>query len=342
MSQIVNIEIPEKGLALPVDKKVLGEFISGLLGQSQSLERTIETAFSVDHQWLVHLCTLLLQRIEQQNAPEPLAFEAVISYQNGLRRKISSLPAFEHFAETQNIVSIGIQIKITILIQFPSKQAPEKQELVLGFLARESKLGVVEAMIGRDPKLGLIEIELLHTERTWADDIVRLIEDEIRSIQTEENRLKRWTRKTVFPVFSFLLPLSMVVGTGFTEWAKQRKDFSLTQQINAAIVHPSTKLSDLDAKIDLLLTQSLSNSDYRMGASISVVIALMAAGFIWISAYMLAKPSPSFVVISQAAARHKAETLERLKKRNLVLIGSMIVSLVLGVAGNYIYDYLKR
>jgi hypothetical protein len=43
MVDVIRFEIEEKDLSIPIDKKVLGKFISGLLGQPQTFERKIET-----------------------------------------------------------------------------------------------------------------------------------------------------------------------------------------------------------------------------------------------------------------------------------------------------------
>jgi hypothetical protein len=80
MEEIVKIEADEQAFALSVDKRKLGEFISGLLGQPQSLEREFDEPFSANHQWFLHFFSLILQRIQQQNSPEPISFSATIKY----------------------------------------------------------------------------------------------------------------------------------------------------------------------------------------------------------------------------------------------------------------------
>lgn len=54
MTEVVNLDVAESSVALAVDKKKLGEFISGLLGQPQTLERKFDNSFSADHHWFIH------------------------------------------------------------------------------------------------------------------------------------------------------------------------------------------------------------------------------------------------------------------------------------------------
>lgn len=322
MTDMIKIEVADKHLSVPVDKKTLGEFISGLLGQSQSLERSIESAFSVDHSWLVHLCALILQRIEQQNAPEPLAFEATVNYRDGIVRKVTSLPAFKHFSETQNIVSTGIKINIAVLIQFPGKHVPERQELTIEFDTRDAQSNFVESLIGRRPTVGLIQIEIRHTERTWADDVLRLVVDELRNVQVVEGKLKKWTRNAIFPLFTFMFPVGMLGATLVESWSKRSSMKQLTFDATTALANKHEDLHSLHEKVNLLLSQAMSDRGAKLGPPIVLASSFVVAIVIFAAGILLARPNPSFVVMSKATERHKEETLEKLKRKNLIILFS--------------------
>ena len=83
MTENVGLEpVPSGGeeltLSLPIKKKDLGVFISGLLGQKQSIERDIEASFDIDHAWIVNLHETINQRIYQQADAHLTNFTAVI------------------------------------------------------------------------------------------------------------------------------------------------------------------------------------------------------------------------------------------------------------------------
>jgi hypothetical protein len=341
MSEIIKIEVADKAVSVPIDKKTLGEFISGLLGQPQILERHIDSAFSIDHPWLIHFCALILQRIQQQNAPEPLAFEATVSYQDGVVRTVTSLPAFEHFSETQNIISTGVEINIALLIQFPSKQAPERQELVVYFDTNNAERSLIESLVGRAPSVGRISIGIRHTERTWADDLLRLIEAEVKGVQIAEMRLKKWLRKAFLPFVSLLFPMSMVFGIVSSEWLNRKSGGDLAARIAELLSRQDEDPHLLHEKVNLLLSNAVSSSERAFGSAMSVASSFCIALIIFVAGLFLARPIPSFVVLSKAAEKHKIETMEKLKRKNLVLLLSMIGSIALGVLGNFLYDKIK-
>jgi hypothetical protein len=341
MSDIIKLEVADKAVSVPIDKKTLGEFISGLLGQPQILERHFDSAFSIDHPWLIHFCALILQRIQQQNAPEPLAFEATIGYQDGVVRTVTSLPAFEHFSETQNIISTAVEISIALLIQFPSKQVPERQELVIAFDTNNSQQSLMESLVGKAPPVGQISIGIRHTERTWADDLLRLIEEEVNGVQIAEMRLKKWMRKAFFPFVTFLFPLSMVFALVASEWSNRRSRGDLAAKITEVLSSNDEGLRSLHEKVNLLLSNAVSSSERAFGSALSVASSFCIAIIVFVSGLFLARPIPSFVILSKAAEKHKIETMEKLQRKNLVLLLSMIGSVALGVLGNFLYDKIK-
>jgi hypothetical protein len=341
MDDSLRISLADNKVSVPVDKKALGEFISGLLGQPQSLERVIDSAFSVNHSWLVHLCSLILQRMNQQNAPEPLAFVADIGYEGGVRRKVTSFPAFEHFSETQNIISKSVKINIAVLIQFPGKIAPERQEIVIDFDVQDSRASIMESLIIKQSAAGKIRVEIRHTERTWADDVLRLITDELENIQVKESRLKKRLRNAIFPFATFVFPITMIAAMSFDLFLGRNKGNTNSQSAQLLIADKGETLSVFNAKLNLLLTQLIDGNETKRGFPIVIGSTVLIAIVLFLGGALLARPMPSFVVLSRAAEKHEADTMRRLKNKTWLLLLSMCGSVVLGVVGNYIYDKMK-
>lgn len=345
MTEIIRIEVASQVVSVPIDKKTLGDFISGLLGQPQTLERVFDSAFSIDHSWLLHLCSLILQRLTQQNAPEPLSFEATINYREGYVRKISSYPAFEHFSETQNIVCVSLRINMFFLIQFPSKAVPERQELILEFKAKETSSSLMESFFNRAQESGKFRIEIRHTERTWADDILHLVSKEFEGVQTKDGDLKNWMRKAFIPYSILLFPVSMMAAIILDLWGKSETKAFWRTRIESLVSGSNSDLQALHQKVDILLGKEREGASGSFGGLFGYdalfAIAMAVAGAVVILAIALARPSPSFIVMSKATENYRNATLVKLKRRNLLLLGSMVLSVVLGVLGNYIYDKIK-
>lgn len=295
----------------------------------------------MDHQWFINFFSLIRQRIEQQNSPENLSFEAAIRYEGRFQRKITSWEAFLHFSETRPIVSTSVKFNLALLIQFPSKSVPERQEIVLTFDSRGTKLGFLENMIAKKAITGAIEIEIRHTERTWADDIFRLIEDELKNIQSPESSLKKQSRKILFPLASFSFPIMMMGAVGYGAWLKREEGITIADRISALPSNSKSDLQTLHTKVDILIAQAQNSSDLRLADITVIFYSGMVASLLFFGGVFISRPNPSFVILSQAAELNKKTVLEDLKFKNLLLLISIIGSLLLGIAGNYIYDMVK-
>lgn len=341
MSSVVNVDVSDEIVALPVDKKKLGDFISGLLGQPQTIEKKYLQPFSVDHQWFIHFFTTLMQRVHQQNSPEPLAFEVEIEYRDKLIRKISSWSAFQHFSETQNIVSVAAKFHFAILIQFPNKKIPERQEIIIDFDAAEKKHHFLERVLESSSEGASIEVEIRHTERTWADDIFRLIENEFQAIQTPEGALRKILRKYIYPFFFLGFPLAAVLSLLYSGWVKRGYMDELIKTTESFGENTKHDLATLHAKVDALLNSSINNSSVKNGEELLIVYFIGVFVVMLIAGVILSNPSPSFVVLSNAAKINMEKVLERQKRTNFWVLVSLVLSVVLSVVANFIYDFIK-
>lgn len=74
---------------------------------------------------------------------------------------------------------------------------------------------------------------------------------------------------------------------------------------------------------------------------LSYIAYFVTAIMILIIGIILSQPTPSFILISKASEKHKKQVEEKQRKKLILAGASMIGSLILGIAGNYIYDHLK-
>jgi hypothetical protein len=341
MSEVLKIEVAEQSVSVPIDKKVLGQFISGLLGQPQTVERSFKAAFSIDHAWLIHLCSLIFQRVNQQNAPEPLAFEATVLYRDGLSRKVSSYQAFEHFSETQNAVCVGVKIDISLLIQFPGKEIPERQELIFYFSTELKDTTFLETMFGGGLGIGETAVVIRHTERTWADDILNLISKELESIQVHDNSLKKFLRKSFLPFASLLFPISMLITMSIQTWMNSGTRKQLEAHIASLLASHDVSLQGLHEKANALLQSANYVNNEKSGFPLAFLMSIAVPVIVLLLGMALAQPSPSFLLMSKASQKHKTDTEAKQKRKLLVLIGSMVLTIALGVASSFLYDRMK-
>jgi hypothetical protein len=128
-SVVVTDNVSQDAVAFPATPEKIGKFISGLLGQPQTISRQTSAIFDVDLSWFNHLHALIEQRIRQQNDAARTAFRAKIFYDGDLTRTIESVEGLQHFAETKKVRSTGIELHWSYVIKFPGKELPEKQEI---------------------------------------------------------------------------------------------------------------------------------------------------------------------------------------------------------------------
>lgn len=342
MTEIISVNVADRPVGFHVGKKELGDFISGLLGQPQSLERKIEAPFSVDHQWLIHFFSMIQQRIQQQNSPENLAFETSINYREGTERKLNSWESFEHFTETMNIISTGVKFHLSFLIQFNGKKVPERQEIIINFDSNESQSSIMDGFFGRGNTVGEITIEIRHTERTWADDLFRIIENEISTINVNESTIKKNLRKIFLPFASLSFPLMMFGSVIYSTWSKRGDGEIISNKISSIPNIGSYDLISLHSKVDILISEAQGKASNQFAELSLFLYLIVFAGLMFLGSVFLARPAPSFVVLSAAAKANKIKTLEKLKRKNLWLVGSIVFTFILGIFGNYVYDKISQ
>lgn len=206
-------------IVLPLKKQDLGDFISSLLGQQQSIERDFEAKFDIDHSWVVNLHELIDQRINQQADATLTSFNFVVYFSNGLRRTLTSVEALKNYAETKKELPVGIKVLWIYLIQFPGREYPEKQEISFSAqihskedvrVSPENHKARIESELIRtivgDSERSSISYNIEHTERTWGDDLEVIFSNQIDEI-IRENEVK----DTLFNLSRLMLALAILI-----------------------------------------------------------------------------------------------------------------------------------
>ena len=200
IASVAETKSGHRTITIPVEEGDLGAFISGLLGQPQSIQRELSGTFDIDHAWLMNVHHLIQQRIQQQHNASFVDFSAVIFFQDGLSRKLTSIESFQSYTEPKPLVSNGIKLKWTYLIQFPGKNIPERQEISL-FVSEKIPKDFEKifpfSVIRRRYSKSVITYQIDHTERTWGDDMENLLREHIKNCFTSESTTMQWLQLIV-------------------------------------------------------------------------------------------------------------------------------------------------
>lgn len=343
MENIVQIiDKDKKELSLHLNDERLGEFISSLLGQPQSISKFFSRPFKVDHNFFKHVLSLVFQRLEQQNDFETIGFVAKISFNDGTERKINSLDSFYSYSETMNLVSTRLFISISLLIKFPSKKTPERQNINFIFDS-ENSFNDSNAILGSLTKSsGVIIIDIEHTERTWADDMLTMIEKSLDEVWIEEGFAYKNIMKVInlvgskyFLTFSILLSTILMLFSLF-----RRSTNSYIEELDKLDIIKNVNLSLINDKLDLL------SKAYIMRNDNSDLYLLMLPIFIPSLAILInlfrefIAPYLSYVVLTKNTQDFMDKNILKNSKRNKIFstLIMLLISLMIGILGNYIYN----
>ena len=345
-------ENEESYLALPIKKEELGKFISGLLGQPQSIERDINVNFDIDHAWVVNLHEIINQRIHQQACAQLTAFTFVIYFKDGLKRTITSFDAFKIYSETKKQIPVGIKIIWDYLIQFPTKNYPEKQQITFSAQifpenARKVKLPknifrwLFFAPILETSDWSLINYQIDHTERTWGDDIEVIISNQVNDVKRGDQikdtlfDVGRSLLALMVVIFCLTYPLSLSNSNASAVINKGMKSYwELNNNVNSTVDIVNKKLD-----IFAYVVQSYSNS---RGGAYMLLSTIAAFPLAFLLLRLTRKSTYSFLVFSKEADKYRQKMLTKELRSAWILAGSFILSVLAGIIGNYGYTWLIK
>ena len=349
MESTENSKSSRSEISLPlVDGRRLGEFIADLLGQRRSLERSFSNRrFEIDFNWLLNLDLIIAQRIAAQHTASLVSFSARIYFSNGKILTLEDYKAFRNFDDISTELSVGVTLKWTYLIQFPSKEIPDKEEI--SFAAFTDYTAIVKKP-GNEKKLRSILTFAEDTERlgynieftdiTWGDDVSTHINNYIMS-RTE--KLSSWRQSLRGANRTTWLPLSLALGMFTSLWSFVSSIQSETTQLlkqygdlSQYIKH----LTSLNDKIDLLISLAV----IRIKVDLPVIALFRPFTYIVVLSlvfYLSTIRKKSYILINEYSKR----LYKKYDRNHDFVIGTLLIgiliSILAGVFANSVYDYLK-
>jgi hypothetical protein len=334
-----------KTVSIPVEEGDLGAFISGLLGQPQSIQREILGTIDVDHTWLMNVHYIIQQRIHQQHNASLVAFSAEIFYKDGLSRKLTSIESFKTYSEPKSLISTGVKLKWTYLIYFPGKRIPERQELSLFVSEKITIHNYLFPLFSRrihKSKPG-IRYQIDHTERTWGDDMENLLREHIKSCFKNRSPFLEFVQG-IAPLIGITSIFALLFGNIILSSLTEKRIYENAAEKFAKLQIPTDNLFlEIRGKIDFLI--SIQDTILKKGGNPGLyVVFIFIMVFIFLASivYLTDYEEPSFVIVTDAAIKNRAMVLKK-KHRGLVIsLVSFTCSITAGVIANYIYYYLTK
>ena len=177
---------PFPSVTLPCGPEDFTSFIAGLLGRPQTRRRTLLFSYNLERDDIIDICHLIDQRISLQNAGELVSASIRIDYEDASSITLNDLKGFETYRDITNIMPVYCDISLIYLLNFPKKDAPEKQTINISFDTRNNiKKRKSQEIYIWPTYLGSINIEIHHTDRSFGIDIDRLLLDRLQKLQSE-------------------------------------------------------------------------------------------------------------------------------------------------------------
>lgn len=347
-----NFNSNDTVITIPINKHQLGDFISNLLGQKQSLERTYDLTFEIDHEWLMNLHEMIHQRISLQANSTLINFSAVIYFENGAKRTITTIEAFRGFHETKPEVSNGVKIVWEYLVQFPNRTHPEKQQIsfTASTIVVDKSHPPFSTLISKiieyafsESGDSLINVQIDHTERTWGDDIENIISSCIVDVSSKPSLTDKFVQIArltfVFVIMCAMLfyPIYSSISTSSDVLIDLNGKFEELKSIS--VITPEL----INNKLDLVF-DGLTKIEEKKNAFSFIFLMLIFSSPIFCYFFLLftQETSQSFILLSKKSVQRKDDFLNKKKRKTMVILASYLLSILAGIIGNYGFQWLTN
>lgn len=333
------------GIMLPCETWQFGEFISGLLGKPQTIEKHIKSIFEIRRQDIVNTFYLVDQRIHQQNDSSLVQFTVRIIYDDDSSVLLNSLADFENYTEIRPITSVGVVLSWTYLIKFKNKQVPEKQEISLTFRESGGGRGVVIFEDGVAVNEGRhmlsysggVLLRVSHTERTWGVDIESLLTGHIKTLSKKPTKTELFTHKNsgyIGLTIGSLFFLGAILGVFIT--SSKFIDIYLNKINTLSTSNPADIPLKLNFLIEVISTGAWPRFIFAVIVFLVISLILSIALGGWVSSKANNLPS-SYILLSKMAEELRVKDMERFKRDWNLFILSIIVSIAAGIVSNIVF-----
>lgn len=306
-------------VALPFDDEQFKDFIVSLLGKPQTITKYIRGSFEINKENIISLFEIINQRIYQQNDSNLIQFRASIYYNDNTTVTLNGFDHLVHFNEKLPLISRAVHLTWQYLVKFRDKETFEKQEISVSFITDNN--GPIPSFDDGEHQRYYdsgINFRISHTARTWGADIEGILTKNLETLVRKDNKL-----------------------IDFFKYNNER-----VGHLISAFLISSTLIFSLVNTQKIIQTGTFANNPtywiHHYGNFI----------FLFLGIYFLQKVTlivleefefygaPSFIILTPESEKNKIKVQNSYRKNLGKYLFAVVSSLVLGVAGNYIYTYL--
>lgn len=336
-------------ITLPYNKGEFKQFIESLLGNPQSINKSIPGIFEINFDELRNINHLILQRITQQNNGTLAKFSARLSFSDNSSVEFNTIDDLLTYNEIKPIYSVAVHISWDFIVTFPDKKVPEMQKIQISFISSGSFLPEFDSESDivfhkSSSNRGFINFRIEHTARTWGADIESLLTNHIKSILKKESKIKSLIRKNSGKISFGIAALFFISSLTFgfisaNNFADSKIDTvkKLINELN------NISIESLNSKVDFLTNFVAGGawSRYYFALLVFIILSLVIAIFlaIWVEESADNK-EPSFILLTKESHTQKEQVLKKLNKKWLSFLFAITTAIAIGIFSNYLFSIL--
>lgn len=327
-------------IALPFSKDQFSEFLQGLLGDSQAIERHFGEPFVLSPIDLKGIHEALLIRVKQQNAAKLVSFSAKVLFEDESSVSFASPDSFFTYGEVKPIQSIVVIVKWIFLVHFPDKEVPEKQ--VVTFSACGHRIPErlhhflpTGFLLGKGHPRHGINVRIEHTARTWGSDIENVLTNQVQHIQADRSW---WSKFIEDNSHWFWIGVVCVIIAGsvasslLAVWAYASRLRELARNATGLGIN-----EQIEYVLSLVSSGVWPQFTFICLLFIIIVSMLATVSSVVLGGITAIPEMPSFVLFSNRSERMREKFLRKRELKERGFFVSLGIELIAGVAVSIIY-----
>ena len=339
-------------IRLPVLPGDFKDFIVGLLGRPQTIERVVSGPFRADREDLLSIHDSIEQRVSQQNQGELVQLVVVVGFNDGSSVQLSGINEFTTYNEIRQLRSTTVTLEWTYLIRFADKEVPERQIISITLDTRGVKVRRSSALRADDDvevvetnRSGHIHLRIAHTARTCGADMEAMLtvqlEGLVRPVPAHREFVDQHSGKIGLAMFCLFFGGSVIATFGIAKLYASRRVEAMNAQLASLEGGDMEVVAGQLAYLTDAVTQGIWAQHYFQ-AIVFVLVAFVLSSVCSIMSIVFATyRGESFLLLTKKSGKHMERKLKSEKKGWWAFLKTVAFSVAMGVLGNVCFYYLQ-
>jgi hypothetical protein len=356
--QKLPLEYNQSSITFPLNEESFKEWIVSLLGKPESIEAHLKGSFEIGMQDFIDICTVIDDRITNQNLSSLLEFKAKLFFDNDSSMTFNGVDSFINYVERRSLACTGFIFTWIYLVKFNNKQSSEKQGILISSVEEDINIPNIkrnltpfyELLVDSDSEESFISRPQISysvecTDKTWGLEIAELI----RKCLTKSMKLKSYPyfklRKVItdnffrtylfFPLLFVVYKLVTIINSSATKTCQ-----NLIAKKSSLIGKGTTIEQKADFLIDVVsYCNNKVDTSFSILKELPIILAVIVSPFLIY--FILKLPNFRFMIFTDESERKRQKYFKDLSG-NRMIFGGLLSGIAASVIASYIYQYSPK